>query len=178
MNIETKIFKGIIVRRIENYPSYWASEDGRILGPTNTWRKYKKRADGYFQISAKVNGKATQLTVHRLIALAWCDKPDDCDQVDHKDGNRENNNAENLRWVTRRQNSHNQRIHRNGGSTSKFIGVCSFTQTNQWRAQITINKKFIHLGLFDTEELAAEAYQNALNMLNNGTVTELVNVLD
>ena len=45
--------------------------------------------------------------VHRLVALAFIPNPNNYPEIDHIDGNLENNRADNLRWVTRQQNELN-----------------------------------------------------------------------
>lgn len=45
------------------------------------------------------------LTVHRIVATAFCEKPDGCDVVNHIDENKHNNNASNLEWVTKSDNN-------------------------------------------------------------------------
>jgi hypothetical protein len=92
--------------------------------------------------------------IHRLIALKFIDNPDNLSDVDHIDGDKQNNKIENLRWVTHQQNNMNKRIQSN--NTSGFIGVSFYKSRNKWVAQITVNKK-IHLGYFATAELANEA---------------------
>lgn len=42
--------------------------------------------------------------VHRLIAMCFCDNPERKEFVNHKDGNKLNNNASNLEWCTRQEN--------------------------------------------------------------------------
>ena len=54
-------------------------------------------------VTAKVNGQT--LYVHRLVAMAWhADTYFDGAEVNHINGNPRDNRAENLEWVTHRQN--------------------------------------------------------------------------
>jgi len=52
--------------------------------------------------------------------------------------------------------------------TSKFKGVCWKKTNKKWISQINIKGKRKHLGSFNSAEEAAEAYQNALNLISNG----------
>jgi hypothetical protein len=43
--------------------------------------------------------------VHRLVASAFIDNPLGLPQINHKDGNKKNNNTSNLEWVTQKGNN-------------------------------------------------------------------------
>ena len=73
----------------------------KILSPS--WNKKVK----YFYVSLSKKDRKRNLTVHRLVASAFCQKAEGKDQVDHIDGDRRNNRAENLRWCTGKENSNN-----------------------------------------------------------------------
>jgi hypothetical protein len=70
---------------------------GQILEPIT-------QAKGYQMVSLRALGVARWFLVHRLVAAAFIGKPDSDHEVNHKDGIKTNNAAENLEWVTRREN--------------------------------------------------------------------------
>ena len=60
-------------------------------------------SNGYWEVN--LGGKfGERWTIHRLVAYLWCDNPNGYETVDHLDGNKNNNSAENLEWVTREEN--------------------------------------------------------------------------
>ena len=77
---------------IESLPGYSVSSEGRV----------RKDSTGQIMVLSK-NGGYCRITiskhVHRLVAEAFIEKPEDASKcwVDHIDGNRSNNNVENLR---------------------------------------------------------------------------------
>lgn len=81
------------------------------------------------------------------------------DQIDHINGEVQDNRLENLREANQEQNSRNQKL-RKGSSVSKGV---SFTPGNAkpYRARIRYSGKDHHLGCFFTEEEAADAYARA-----------------
>jgi hypothetical protein len=82
--------------------------------------------------------------------------------VDHIDGNKLNNNIDNLRVASRIQNQQNAKIRADNKSGIK--GVSWYKKTNTWRAVIKINGKFKHLGLFKDIDDAKNAVVNARNL--------------
>lgn len=63
--------------------------------------------DGYVKVRLIGNGKDVTQRVHRLVAEAFIPNPDEKETVNHIDGNKENNCADNLEWADR----HEQMIH-------------------------------------------------------------------
>jgi len=55
---------------------------------------------GYPFVLLQVACERKQIHVHRLVASAFCDKPEGCDVVNHIDGIKTNNAASNLEWTT------------------------------------------------------------------------------
>lgn len=69
--------------------------------------KLKHTRNGYLYVDLWVNNKRTHAYVHRIIAEAWIDNPNEFTQIDHIDGNRLNNSIENLRFCTYETNNNN-----------------------------------------------------------------------
>lgn len=80
------------------------TEDGQI------WSKRSNRFlklnlfNGYLATNTNVLGKAVVLIAHRLVAKAYIPNPDNKPQVNHKDGNKQNNHVSNLEWCTAQEN--------------------------------------------------------------------------
>ena len=66
--------------------------------------KGSKDTKGYLQLDAKVNGKRIIKFIHRLVAEAFIENVNGYEQVNHKDGNKLNNDVTNLEWVTGKEN--------------------------------------------------------------------------
>jgi hypothetical protein len=66
--------------------------------------KIWKNELGYSMINFIQNGKKKNLRVHRLVAEAFLPRVEHKNEVNHIDGNKDNNNVKNLQWVTRKEN--------------------------------------------------------------------------
>lgn len=126
---------------------------GKSAGGLEKLRGRKKK------ISWRINIYKKVYFVHRIVyALAHNIDPDGF-LIDHIDGNPLNNKVSNLRLVDYNQNSLNRMG--NKGASSKYKGVCFAKYTNRWRSLITNKGKTYHLGYFDKEEDARDAYREA-----------------
>lgn len=85
---------------------YQVSNLGRVKN-INSGRILKQQYNGrgYKSIRIMDNSyKKISFTVHRLVALAFCDNPNRLAEVNHIDGDKNNNKADNLCWCTRSEN--------------------------------------------------------------------------
>lgn len=82
-----------VVRRIAGG---WQSTRVRKAGKGN--------GGGYVYVDLWVEGKPQSWLLHRLIATCFVPNPDNKPQVNHIDGDRQNNSAGNLEWVTCSEN--------------------------------------------------------------------------
>jgi len=108
--------------------------------------------------------------MHRIIMDA---KPNEF--VDHIDGNGLNNTRANLRICSGTENSRNQRK-QNRNTSSKYKGVTWHSRDLSWMAQTSVGRKKVHLGYFDSEDEAAEAY-NKFALANFGEFA-LLNIIN
>lgn len=67
-------------------------------------RRQVKSRDGYYGVQLIKGCKEKTIKVHRLVAVAFLDNPDGLPEVNHIDGNKENNRVENLEWCTHGHN--------------------------------------------------------------------------
>ena len=94
---------------VEGFPEYQISSQGRLRS-----YKLKERGvivkgwieqDGYRRHILKSKGVTKYITAHRLVALHHLDSPNEGEsQVNHIDGDRLNNNVENLEWCSPQYN--------------------------------------------------------------------------
>lgn len=70
---------------------------GRVL-------KFHIRKDRGVGVTLSIGSKTKTLKVHRLVAQAFLDNPDNKPQVNHIDGDRSNNKVSNLEWCTSKEN--------------------------------------------------------------------------
>lgn len=89
---------------IVDYPNYEVSSLGRIKAIRGSRFTYVDNRGRYSSVTLKQEGKRRILNTHRIVAIAFIPNPLNLPMVNHKDGNRYNNQADNLEWVTASQN--------------------------------------------------------------------------
>lgn len=107
---------------------------------------------------------------HQAHRLAWLYMTGELPtlDVDHINGDRQDNRWSNLREVSRSENLQNQR-RGHQGSTSPLLGVSWSKSRNKWVAQIRPpGGETTYLGAFATQEEAHQAYLNAKRELHAG----------
>ena len=149
-------------RSIENYDNYVVSSFGRVKNTkTGKVLKASDNGHGYLIIDLYENAIRKSYQVHRLVANAFINNPDDKNCVDHKDNNRTNNNISNLRFATSKENNQNRKL--SSRNTSGCKGVCFDKRAKKWHAQIKIDGIRVHIGYYDDLEDAKTARVNRAN---------------
>jgi hypothetical protein len=118
------------------------------------WTKGSLSYRGY----RKMNLLKKSYELHRIAWLIYYgDWPKK--NIDHINGDKSDNRICNLRDATVVENARNSGMSR--ANTSGHIGVRYYERYGKWRAEIKVNYRNIHLGLFDTMDQAIEARKSA-----------------
>jgi hypothetical protein len=129
------------------------------------WKKTDKGNPRIMDRTESKNGylyntfNKTKIFIHRLVAIHFIDNPNNYNQINHKDGNKLNNNVDNLEWVSCRQNI--VHYHNRG----KMTGI-EITKWGTYKTKIHHNKKQVYLGSYRTFDEAYNVRQKYIQEHN------------
>jgi len=143
-------------KTIDDFENYEVSNLGNVRNK-KTGRILKQRFDkyGYCRVNLYNDKKMTVKKIHQIVANAFIENPENKPIIDHIDGDKLNNNVENLRFATNIENSHNSKIPKN--NTSSVKGVSFNKRDKKWISYIKIDGIRVHLGSFDNLTEAKKA---------------------
>lgn len=155
-----------IWRSVDGYDGiYDASSTGRVRSLKFNKSKVLKNTlskSGYLKVVLCNSLGQKTISVHQLVAMGFLSHTPNGHKVvvDHIDNNKLNNNVSNLQLITSRGN-----ISKDQKGSSRYTGVHWHKASMKWVAQIEINGKKNHLGLFTSELDASNAYKNKLKSI-------------
>lgn len=77
---------------------------GTIIKPCGKPARQSNHSLGYLAVGIVIDGIIKTMKAHRIIALTWCDNPDNKPTVNHINGIKTDNRAVNLEWMTLSEN--------------------------------------------------------------------------
>ena len=86
---------------VPGFPGYKVSSSGTVYGPDGNKLSPRKDSDGYERVDLRLDGKRFTRFVHTLVEGAFGGS---AKEVDHKNGDRTDNSADNLETVSRKEN--------------------------------------------------------------------------
>lgn len=132
-------------KAIKEAPGYFISNNGEFSNSIGVTMKPDKLKNGYLRIQVKSHGQKVRLRIHRLVAQYFVPNPINKPQVNHDDGNKENNHFTNLKWATNQENMiHAFKLgltnHTNHHENGKMYGAVPFKPVTQ----LTITGEYIN----------------------------------
>lgn len=90
---------------VPDYPKYQVNTKGEIFNISNgNILKPMQTIHGYLRVGLYNENGMKKIVVHRLVAIAFIPNPENKPEVNHKDGDKQNNHKNNLEWSTRHEN--------------------------------------------------------------------------
>lgn len=93
------------MKKYLDYENYDVYRDGRIYSHNKKrFLSLVKGTNGYYNVSMSKNGISKVITLHRILATCFIPNPNNYPCINHIDGNKLNNDLQNLEWCTQKHN--------------------------------------------------------------------------
>ena len=149
-----------IWKTITEFPLYEVSTFGRVrTKKTGYTRIGHNNGGGYLQLLFCPGKK--QRTVHRLVAKSFIPNPHNKPEIDHIDGNKQNNHVSNLRWSTSAENHHNpitMKRYLEAKNRAPRIPNVNPNIYGRYRLSMRYNGRKLSFGTYATAEAHRAAY--------------------
>lgn len=86
------------------FEEYQIDTNGVVYNKNGSVKKDSINPRGYCIVNFYVNHQRKGFGIHSLVAKQFIPNPENKPQINHKDGNTENNTVDNLEWVTASEN--------------------------------------------------------------------------
>lgn len=174
-------FNGVEHRPVPGFEGlYTISSEGVLTGVKRGVVKASSPTGTSQYLYAKLykDNKLHNISIHRLVARAFVPNPHNKPMVNHIDGNKLNNNACNLEWVTCSENHRHAfvlglrtveqcktQLGNKCGITSKYHNVSYDKTRNRWKASAKVSGKTVFQKRFSTEQDAAKYINEMIDVL-------------
>lgn len=145
-------------RMIKDFPMYEVSNFGNVRNTKNHKRIFQRsHTAGYKQVVLYRKGKSNYRYIHRLVAQAFIDNPENLQFINHKDECKSNNNVNNLEWCTPKYNA-------NYGTCKERMGLAHKKKVRQY------TKDGVFIREWDSQQEAEQELQ-----LRAGSISTYIN---
>lgn len=149
-------------KNVKNFPDYYVGSDGSVVSTKNGSEKQlktSKSSHGYASVTLRHGNERQYWQVHRLVATMFIPNKKNLEIVNHKDGNKLNNNVANLEWVTRKGNAK----HYETELAPKQRKARQAKKDNDMKARLSI-VNYAHTACTSNPELFYSIYKTAMGV--------------